>query len=216
MAMGRPGVDSAEGAQIDDPASDGTEVGDRFTSEEEWPPRVCLEHAIPLLEGHLIERSGFIKRGIVHEDVNPAMQRYSLRDRFVNGLLRTHLTLDCLSLAAEILDLLNCLVCVRSRTAISDRDIGAGSSQTKGDCPTDAARAPGDQCRFASQGESGHLRIGRVSTIDFEACAHYCCLGWLESGVESDWFPESDDPLFGELFESLSGWEGLSFPSASF
>ena len=74
---------------------------------EKRPARIGLEDCIPLVQGDLIERNGFEYSSVVHQHVNPPMERGRCCNCLANRVFRTHVALDGLHAPPQCFDILD-------------------------------------------------------------------------------------------------------------
>src|SRR5580704_3778136 len=69
VGVGGPGMESTEGADVDDAAMGGFQIRVSGLGGEERGAGVGFEHGVPLFDGDGFKGSGFVAAGVVDEDV---------------------------------------------------------------------------------------------------------------------------------------------------
>lgn len=153
MGVRRPGVQSPKRADVDDAAAGSFEVWMASLSSEERATRIGFKHRVPLFDGDVLERGGFIAAGVVDEDVEPAETGSGRFDRAANLGRITHIGPESGSLDSMSFHGGNRVERGGLRLAPGDRHMCSGFGEGEGDGAPDA---------FGGAGDDGDLILERA------------------------------------------------------
>ena len=145
MSVGGPGVDSAEGADVDDAAAGSFEMWLRGLGGEEGRAGVGLEHRVPLLDGDGVERGGLEDSGVVDEDVEASEVGGNGVDGVADAFRRAEVarvTSGADAVGAEFGD---GALGFGLGFAIGDGDVGSAGGEGEGERFADSFRRAGNQ-----------------------------------------------------------------------
>src|SRR5664279_261510 len=141
MAVGWPGMQTAERADVNDSAACSFEMGMSSLRHQEWSPRIGFEHGIPLGYRYRFQRCGFKCSSIVDQQIEPAVMLDYLADGCSNTFGRAYVALNRESMRACLLNVEYGVGSLRLRTAIGDGNIEAGFREFQCKGPADSFRA---------------------------------------------------------------------------
>ena len=145
VGVGGPGMESAEGADVDDAAAGGFQIRVSGLSGEEGGAGVGFEHGVPLFDGDGFEGSGFEAAGIVDEDVEAGEAGGGGLDGGADLSGIAEFGAKGKGVDAESLKIGNRLSRFGFRVAPGNGDAGAGFGQGQGQAAPDALCATGDE-----------------------------------------------------------------------
>ena len=159
VAVGGPGMNAAERADVDDATVGGAQVGQSGLGGEEGRAGVSCEHVVPLEGRDLFERDGFEGAGVVDEDVDAVEVFGHGGNCFgdVFGLGQIAARGEGVDLEAG--EVANGLLSFGLRLKKGDRDVRAVLGKREGDGAANAFSAAGDEGSFACKGPFHRLQI---------------------------------------------------------
>ncbi len=153
VAVGGPGVDAAERADVDDAAVDAAEVREGGLGDEEGCAGVGGEHVVPLPDGEVFEGLGLEEAGVVDEDVNAVVEVFGDGgDGFGGGERVGEVAAGGKGLDVEVGEIADGLLGFGLRFEIGDGDVGATFGEGDGDGAADAFCGSGDERGLALEG----------------------------------------------------------------
>jgi len=148
----RPRTNAAERADVHDASFAGAQLFRARLRHEKSGANIYIEHRVPLLRRDLFKADGFVRSGIVDEQIDPPQ----FGDRFTGaGLDRFHISQVAAYREGANARLCKCpcgLLGVVFRFEIRESDVCTGACERQCDFTADAARSAGDQSTLTCQG----------------------------------------------------------------